>query len=145
MQLQKCFFERRLKIVKQIEKRFWIYILECMALCAILLFGIFYGPQYPNLFFWGFMGIFAVIVAIELTPTKKETIILLVGMAVSAIVGTLVNKLVVFLLGEDSLLGFILSLILLAPIYFPLAGYFYKICQKAVRKMKQEELKNKNN
>lgn len=131
--------------MKQIEKRFWIYILECTAFCAILLFGIFYGSQYPNLFFWGFMGISAVIVVIELTPTKKDVIILLAGIAALSIAGHWVDKLVNFFFGTNSFIGFLVSLVLLSPIYFPLWNHFCKMCQTAAWKMKQEDLKGKNN
>lgn len=143
--MAKCFLERRCKIVKQIEKRFWVYILEMAAFCVILLFGIFYGSQHPNLFFLGLMGLFAIIIAIELVPTKKDVIILLVGMAILAIWGTLVDKLVNYLFGRDSILGFLLSLVLMAPIYFPLFSHLCKMGQKAVQWMKQELANRKDN
>lgn len=145
MQLQKCFFERRLKIVKQIEKRFLLYILWCTAFCAILLFGMFYGSQYPNLFFWGLMGILTIFISIGLTPTKKDAIILLVGMVVLSIAGHWVDQLVNFFFGTNSFIGFLVSLVLLSPIYFPLWNHLCKMCQIAAWKMKQADLKDKNN
>ena len=143
--MAKCFLERRCKIVKQIEKRFWVYILEMAAFSAILLFDIFYGSQHPNLFLWGLMGLFAIIIAIELVPTKKDVVILLVGMAALAIWGTLVDKLVNYLFGEHFLLCFIASLVLMAPVYFPLFFHFCRICQKAAQRMKRELSEHKNN
>lgn len=131
--------------MKQIEKRVWIFMLELVAFCAILLFGIFYGHQYPDLFFWGFMVLFVIIIATGLAPTKKDVVILLVGMAILAIWGTLVDKLVNYLFGEHSLLCFIASLVLMAPVYFPLFFHFCKICQKAVQRLKRELPERKNN
>jgi len=116
-----------------------------MAFCAILLFGMFYGSQYPNLFFWGLMGILAIIIAVRLAPTKKDTIILLVGMAVLSIAGHWVDKLVNFFFGTNSFIGFLVSLVLLSPIYFPLWNHFCKMRQTVAWKMKLEDLKDKNN
>lgn len=131
--------------MKQIEKRLWIYMLELIAFCGILLFGIFYGSQYPDLIFWGFMVLFAIIIAIELTPTKKDVVILLVRMVALTILGTPVDKLVHYLFGVDSIPRLFLSLVLMAPIYLPLFAHLCKMGQKAVQRMERELANRKDN
>ena len=127
------------RIVKKTEKRLLIYMIEMVAFCAIMIFGIVYGPQHPQIFFWGVLAVFATVIAIEIAPTLKDTIILVIGMIVLATAGTGVDKLVSHFFGKDTLIGFIVSCVLLAPFYFPLAGHFLKMCKKMVKRMKKEE------
>lgn len=144
MQLLKCIVERRDRIVKKTEKRFLIYMIEMVAFCAIMIFGIFFGHRHPQVFFWGIIAIFATIVAIEIAPTWKDTILLVIGMIVLAVAGTAIDKLVDHFLGGHRIIGFIVSCVLLAPFYFPLFKHFCNMCKKAVIRMKQELTENCN-
>lgn len=63
-------------------------------------------------------------------PTLKDTIILIVGMIIMSIAGAGINKLVLYFSLNDTLPGFLLSLLLLAPFYFPVALHFVKMCTK---------------
>lgn len=125
--------------MKKIEKRLLIYMIEMVAFCAIMIFGIVFGPKNPQIFGCGILALFAIIIAIEITPTLKDTIILVIGMIVLAIAGTGVDKLVFHFFGKDTGIGFIVSCVLLAPFYFPLAGHFFKMCKKKAKQMKKED------
>lgn len=119
-------------------------MIEMVTFCAIMIFGVIYGHQHPQIFFWGVMTVFVVIIAIEIVPTLKDIIILVVGMIVLAIAGTGVDKLVSHFFGRDTLIGFVVSCILLAPFYFPVAGHFLNMCKKMVKRMKEKELESKS-
>lgn len=138
MQLLKCIVERRDRIVKKAEKRFLIYMIEMVVFCAIMIFGIFFGHRYPQIFFWGIIVVFATVVTIEIAPTWKDTMLLVIGMIVLAVVITAIDKLVDQFLGEHRIIGFIVSCVLLAPFYFPLFNHFCNMCKKAAIRMKQE-------
>ena len=121
------------------EKRLLIYMIEMVAFCTIMIFCIAKGPQHPNIFFLGVLAILAIVVAIEIAPTLKDTIILVIGMIVLATAGVGVDKLVSHFFGEYTLIGFIANCILLAPFYFPLSRHFWKMCKKMLNKMKEKK------
>ncbi len=120
------------------EKRVLIYIMEMGVFCSIMVFGIFYGPQYPQIFFWSIMAAFAAIIAIEIAPTLKDAIILIVGMIVLAIATEMVDKLVNHFF-DNTFIKFVMNGVLLAPFYIPVANHFRKMCKKAEIRMKKEE------
>lgn len=127
------------RIVKKTEKRLLIYMIEMVAFCTIMIFCIVYGPQHPQIFFWGVLAVFTTVIAIEIAPTLKDTIILVIGMIVLATAGAGVDKLVSHFFGNDTLIGFIVSCLLLAPFYFQLAGHFLRMCKKMVKRTKKKE------
>lgn len=134
----KKYFIKEDSIVRKIQKRFLFLILAMVAFCAIMLFGIFRGDQHPQIFFWSLMAFFAAVIVIIITPTMKDAAILIVGMLILAAAGQGVDMLLDYLHMKDTLLGFIISLVLLAPFYFPLFIHFMKMCRKSVIRMKQE-------
>ena len=127
------------RIVKKTEKRLLIYMIEMVAFCAIMIFGIVYGSQHPQIFFWGLLAVAAIVIAIEIVPTLKDTIILIIGAIILSTAGAGIDKLVSHFFGNDTLIGFIVSCVLLSPFYFPLFGHFLKMCKKMVKRMKKEE------
>lgn len=126
--------------MEKTKKRLLIYMIEMVAFCAVMIFGIIYGPQHPQIFFWGILAVFATVVAIEIAPTLKDTIILVIGIIVLATLGAGVNKLVSHLFGKDTLMGCIVSCVLLAPFYFSLSSYFLKMCKEMVKRIKKDEI-----
>ena len=103
-----------------------------LATCASLLFGIFFGPKYPNIFFWSFMAVFAAVVALYVSTTVKDTVFLIGGMVILGLWGTIVENYILSSL-SDGIVRFILSCILLAPGYCPLATHFVKMTAKRKR------------
>jgi len=49
-----------------------------VAFCAILLFGLFLGPQYPTLFFFGILGLVVLVIGLYFRPNWKDTLNLVV-------------------------------------------------------------------
>ena len=125
--------------MKKTEKRLLIYLIEMVALCTIMIFGVAYGHQYPQIFFWVGLTVFAAIITIEVAPTLKETITIVIGIIVLATIGAIVDKLVSFFFGNDTIIGSIVSCVLLAPFYISLAGYFLKMCKKMLKHVKPNE------
>lgn len=130
--------------MKKIEQRFVVLIFEMAAFCAIMLFGIFCGPQHPQIFFWGGMIVLGSIIAIEVAPSFKDTCRLVFGMIVLAIAGTIIDKIVSYFFGNGTILGDLIECILLAPFYFPLASHFLNMCKTMVRRLKEEDAKQKS-
>lgn len=125
------------------ERRLLIFMIEMAIFSAIMIFSIVNRFQHPQILFWGILVAFAAIIAIEIAPTLKDTVILVIGMIILAIAGTVVDKFVSYFFGSDTLIGFIVTCIALAPFYFPLAGHFVNLCKKRVRLMKKEDLESK--
>lgn len=88
-------------------------------------------------------AVFTTIIAIEIAPTLKDSIILVIGMIILAIAGAGIDKLVSHFFGNDTLVGSIVNCVFLAPFYFPLAGHFLKMCKKMQIK-KQEEFERES-
>lgn len=127
--------------MKKNEIRFIVYLLEMIAFGGILLFGIFCGHEHPQMFFWGIMAMFAISVASYISPSLKDTVILIVGMIILATAATLIDKIVCHFFG-NSFLAFIVQMALLAPFYIPLARHYLNMCKKAIIRWKQEDKVN---
>lgn len=130
---------------KTIEKRLLLFIIEMAIFCAIMFLGIVYKFQHPQIFGYGLLAGFAALIAIEIAPTLKDTIILVIGMIILAIAGTVVDKFVSSFFGRDTFTGFIVSGVALAPVYFSVFGHFVNMCKKRVSLMKKEKLESKCN
>jgi len=107
-----------------------------LATCASLLFGIFLGPKYPDVFFWSFMVVFAAVVALYVATTVKDVLLLVGGMIALGIWATIVESFILHSLSEG--VRFILSCILLAPVYCPLAVHFVRMTAKRQHLNKEE-------
>lgn len=116
--------------MKFTDKQSVLCLIEMIAFCAVMLYGMIYGPKHPQIFFWSMMAVFASVVLTMIKPTLKDTIILIVGMIIMSIAGAGINKLVLYFSLKNTLPGFLLSLLLLAPFYFPVALHFVKMCIK---------------
>lgn len=113
------------------DKRSLIFVIEMGAFCTIMIFGIVFGPQYPQIFFWGVMAVFATVLATIVKPNCKDTIILVIGMIVLAIAGSIIEKIVSLFFGRDTIINFILCCICMAPLYCPLARHFINMVKKS--------------
>ena len=119
-------------------KRLIVFFVEMLAFIAIMIFGIFCGRKHPQIFFWGFMLFFAVILIKDISPTLREGIILVAGMFVISTVGTIIDKFISIHLSRESFIGFLIISVCLAPLYFPLLNFYLKICNKAAKRLKKK-------
>lgn len=107
-----------------------------LAACASLIFGLFFGPKYPNIFFWSFMTCFVAIIALYVSTNVKDTVILIGVMVFLGIWGTIVENFILSSLSEG-IVRFLLTCILLFPVYYTLAMHLVKMIVK--RKKLNEE------
>lgn len=98
------------------------------ALCICLLFGIIYGPQHPQIFFWGTIVVCISIIAIGTSIKLRQFIKLAIFAVVLAFIGEKIDAFITNWLGSYNWLSFIANCILLAPFYVPIAMYFFRIC-----------------
>ena len=107
----------------------FVFIIALAAFCACLLYGILFGSEHPNIFFWSFVIVFAFVIIVFVTPTTKDAIILVAGMILLAIIGEIVNNLIPEHWNE--FVKFIVQAIALSPIYLPLYNHFIKMVIKS--------------
>lgn len=127
--------------MKRIKNSPFIFLLLMIAFSIIMMFGIFFGSKLPQIFFWGIIIILTAILVIYVAPTIKETILLVVGMIVFAIVVYLTDIFIQPLFGAHRILGDIACMICIAPIYFPLVSYFLKLCLKMIKRDQSDDSK----
>lgn len=116
---------------KNLKKQFLAFMLLMVGFTAVMIFGVIYGPQYPQLFFWGIMSIFAVVFGILVAPTIKDFVILIIGMVALAIVGTIANTVAKYFFSESSFGYFIMILLITAPAYIPLYNHLIKMIKNS--------------
>lgn len=112
--------------MKKLRNNVFVYMFLMLAFLVSMLFGIFYGPSHPQLFFWMIMTVFAGVVAMYVATTIKDLILLIVGMILLGVVGQLVDEILLVRLPEG-IFKFIVQCICMAPIYCPLAMHFVKM------------------
>lgn len=112
----------------------FVYILAFGAYCACMLFGIFFGSNHPDIFFWSFVIVFVAIIAIYVTPSIKDSIILVGGMLLLAFVGEIVHNLIPVHWNE--LLKLLIQCLVLSPVYLPLYKHFIKMVVKSEKNNK---------
>ena len=109
-----------------------VFIIFEVAFLAALLFGIFFGPEHPNIFFFSIMGVFACVIAVYVTPNAKDVVLLIGGMIALAILGTISDMIVPE--SWDWKLRTLAQCVITAPAYFPTAIHFFKMVVKGYRK-----------
>lgn len=126
--------------------RILITMFEMFAFCVILILGLFYGRQHPLIFLFGILTLFVAVLAIEVIPTKKDSILLAVGMIILAVAGTVVDKIIThFFFESNFLIRLIVECILLAPFYFPVFNHFCKMCSQMAKRLVKEDAAPQNN
>lgn len=115
--------------MKKTEQRILCFIILMAFFCAIMIFGLFLGPKYPRIFFWGLITFFVAVVGIFVAPTPKDFLLLMGGMILLGIVGELAS----LFFTPDTLGGFIGTCISIAPVALPLGLHFCKMCAKSKR------------
>lgn len=123
--------------MKRIQNNPFVFIFFEALFLATLLFGIFFGPEHPNIFFYSIMGVFACVVAIYVVPTIKDVALLVGGMILLAIVGTISDMLVPENCNRS--LRLVIQCICTAPVYIPMALHFMKMVVKGRKKNQQKE------
>ncbi len=85
------------------------------------------GPEHPQVVFWGFVSIFVGVIFNEIAPKPKDFMILVAGMILLAIGGTIADKIVKL----DNIVGFIIKCIIIYPFFTPVWNHFIQMCVKA--------------
>ena len=67
------------------EKQIFVLSGLAGALTGIMLFGILFGSEYPQMFFWGFMVVFVAMIVTIIIPKRKDFLIFIAEMAVLGI------------------------------------------------------------
>lgn len=108
-----------------------------MALTSLsLLFGIFFGPEHPQIFFWSFMIVLAIAMALYAFTNIKDVAILIGGVAVLCVWMSVADKYILcHLTGWAHL---IVGSLLAAPIYITTALHFVKMVKNRQKKDKEE-------
>ena len=97
--------------MKKLRNNVYIYFFFMLAFLASMLYGIFYGPSHPWLFFWMVMSVFAGVVSMYASTTLKDVILLIGGMLLLGLIGQLVN----------------VQCICIVPVYYLVAKHFLKM------------------
>lgn len=125
--------------MKKIKNNPFIFLSLMIAFSIIMMFGIFFGHQFPQIFFGGIIIILTAILIIYLAPTIKEFILFVGGMILLAIAGYLTDRFIKPLFGAHTILGDIACMICIAPVYFPLFFYFLKLCLKMIKRDQSDD------
>ena len=114
---------------KNIKNSPIVLICSMLAFCGWMISFIFLGAKYPNAFFWSFVILFAVIIAVNVVPSKKDAAILVVGVIALSVWGNIVHNFIPE--HWNKLLKLIVEFIALAPIYYPLYIHNIKMILKS--------------
>lgn len=117
------------------EKKAINILLLMGLLCFFLFFGLVFGPKHPQIFFWGTLISCCAIIINVTSITKKQFFKLCIMLGLAAVIYEKIDEFITNWIGKYSWLSFIVSCILLAPCYVPVATYFFRICT-------QEDMEN---
>lgn len=118
--------------MKKLQNDPFVFIFFEVVFLAALLFGIFFGPEHPNIFFFSIMGVFAGVIAVYVAPTTKDVVLLAGGMILLAIFGTISDMIVPK--SWNWILRLVIQCVFTAPIYIPTALHFVRMVIKGYRK-----------
>lgn len=65
--------------MKKLKNNHFIFLSLMIAFSIIMMFGIFFRPKFPQIFFWGIILILAIILALYVASTIKEGTLLVYG------------------------------------------------------------------
>ena len=58
--------------MNKIRNNVYVYLGFLVAFCAVILFGIFLGPQYPSVFFWGIIVLALGSICLYFSPSLRD-------------------------------------------------------------------------
>ncbi len=114
--------------MEKLRNNVFVYVFLMFAFLASMLFGIFYGPSHPQVFFGMVMTVFAGVVAMYVATTLKDVILFVGGIILLGLVAQLIDGFLLIRL-HKGFFKFVVQCFCMAPIYCPLANHFVKMCK----------------
>ena len=114
--------------MKKISNNPSVFVAVMGLMAASMLYGVFRGPEHPQIFFWSVMGVWVLVMALYVFTTIKDMALFIVGIVALCIWGQICDK---YILHHFS--GWIrlfIEMLLTAPIYVPTAKHFMKMAIK---------------
>ena len=124
--------------MKNTEKNVLIFLLLMGTFCAIMISGIFLAPKYSQFFFHGIMILSFVALVFAGSPTFKDFLFLILALIVLGVTANIVGG----KFDANTLLGFIVHAVCLAPIYCFLLKHVIKILVQTKRRNQIEDANN---
>lgn len=125
--------------MKKIRNNPNIFLFVMGLFAGVLLFGVFFGSKHPQIFFWGVLIVWSMIMSLYVFTTIKDMAIFIGGILILYAYMYFIDTFILCSLnGFAHLTG---EVLLGAPIYAYIARHFIKMCQK--RQMMDKEMMDK--